>query len=60
MSNACTNDGCRCTPNDAIECHATTCAHHCKGVDRCGLHNICIGTMDAADRSTDCKNYCSC
>ena len=41
----CTNDGCQCTPNSAINCTVTSCAHHCKDVDRCGLNSIQVGTQ---------------
>ena len=39
MSN-CTNDGCACTPNSAIKCTVTSCAHHCSEVNNCGLRSI--------------------
>jgi len=60
MNRACTNDGCNCTPNSSIECHATTCAHHCKDVNQCGLNSIRIGNHDTNDYSTDCKNFTGC
>ena len=38
----CTNDGCACTPNSAIKCTVTSCAHHCSDVNNCGLSSIQI------------------
>ena len=39
MSN-CMNDGCTCTPNHAIKCTVSSCAHHCKNEQYCGLNAI--------------------
>lgn len=47
MSKNCTNDGCNCTPNSAIKCSVTNCAHHCQDVDHCGLTSIQVGTHEA-------------
>ena len=44
MSKNCTNDGCSCTPNNAIKCNVTSCAHHCQDVNNCGLSSIQVGT----------------
>ena len=55
-----TNDGCSCTPNNSIKCSVTSCAHHCKEVDYCGLNTIQVGTHEAnptADQCTDCKSF---
>lgn len=57
MSKNCTNDGCNCTPNSAIKCSVTNCAHHCQDVDHCGLTSIQVGTHEAnpsMDQCTDC------
>ena len=35
-----TNNGCSCTPNASIKCSVTSCAHHCKDVDHCGLLDL--------------------
>ena len=47
MNRACTNDGCACTPNASIKCSVTNCAHHCQGVDNCGLTSIQVGTHES-------------
>ena len=55
MSN-CNNDGCACTPNSAIKCTVTSCAHHCSEVNNCGLNSIQIGTHESnpsVDQCTD-------
>lgn len=60
MSKNCTNDGCNCTPNSAIKCSVTNCAHHCQDVDHCGLTSIQVGTHEAnptMDQCTDCQSY---
>ena len=44
MSNACTNSGCDCTPNQSIKCTVNNCAHHCQNQDYCGLTSITVGT----------------
>ena len=56
----CPNDGCQCTPNSAINCTVTSCAHHCKDVDRCGLNSIQVGTHEtnpSMDQCTDCQSF---
>ena len=56
----CTNDGCACTPNSAIKCADTSCAHHCSDVNNCGLSSIQIGTHEShpsMDQCTDCKSF---
>ena len=60
MRKKCTNDGCNCTPNSAIKCSVTNCAHHCQDVDHCGLTSIQVGTHEAnpsMDQCTDCQSY---
>ena len=60
MSKNCTNDGCNCTPNSAIKCSVTNCAHHCQDVDHCGLTSIQVGTHEAnptRDQGTDGPSY---
>ncbi|MBE6990750.1 MAG: DUF1540 domain-containing protein [Ruminococcaceae bacterium] len=55
-----TNDGCPCTPNSAISCSVTSCAYHCRSVDRCGLASIQVGTHEAhpaEDQCTDCQSF---
>ena len=47
MSNACTNSGCDCTPNQSIKCTVNNCAHHCQNQDYCGLTSITVGTHEA-------------
>lgn len=59
----CTNDGCQCTPNSAINCTVTSCAHHCQDVNRCGLNSIQVGTHEqnpSMDQCTDCQSYQKC
>ena len=56
----CTNDGCECTPNSAINCSVTSCAHHCKDVNRCGLTSIQVGTHEqnpSMNQCTDCQSF---
>ena len=58
--NNCTNEGRPCTPNSSISCTVTSCAHHCKGVDRCGLSSIQVGTHEtnpSMDQCTDCQSF---
>ena len=60
MNSTHTNDGCPCTPNSAIGCTVTSCAHHCKDENRCGLHSIQVGTHEANpshDQCTDCLSF---
>ncbi|MBO4854094.1 MAG: DUF1540 domain-containing protein [Oscillospiraceae bacterium] len=60
MNNTYTNDGCPCTPNDSISCTVTSCAHHCKDINRCGLHAIQVGTHEtnpSMDQCTDCQSF---
>ena len=55
-----TNDGCSCTPNTSIKCSVTSCAHHCKDVNHCGLNSIQVGTHEsnpAKDQCTDCQSF---
>ena len=60
MSKNCTNDGCECTPNSAIRCNVTNCAHHCQDTSMCGLNIIQVGKKDqttSANQCTDCQNF---
>lgn len=60
MNNTCMNDGSPCTPNAAIGCSVTSCAYHCKDVNRCGLHSIQVGTHEnnpTQDQCTDCQSF---
>ncbi len=60
MSKGCTNDGCGCTPNSAIECEVTNCTHHCQDVNYCGLNSIRVGTHEqnpTMDQCTDCQSF---
>ena len=55
-----TNDGCSCTPNTSIKCSVTSCAHHCKSAQFCGLNAIQVGTHEqnpAMDQCTDCQSF---
>lgn len=55
-----TNNGCSCTPNASIKCSVTSCAHHCKDVDHCGLNTIQVGTHEtnpSMDQCTDCRSF---
>ena len=55
-----TNDGCSCLPNTSIKCSVTSCAHHCKDVNHCGLNSIQVGTHEtnpAMDQCTDCQSF---
>jgi len=57
---ACTNDGCQCTPNRAIQCTVNNCAHHCQKEQYCGLPSITVGTHETnptMDQCTDCKSF---
>ena len=59
MSNH-TNDGCSCTPNSAIKCSVTSCAHHWSEVDHCGLSAIQVGTHEknpSMDQCTHCMSF---
>ena len=63
MNKTCTNDGCSCTANHAISCSVTSCAHHCKNEDYCGLSSIRVGTHEAnpsMDQCTDCQSFKKC
>ena len=60
MSNACTNSGCDCTPNQSIKCTVNNCAHHCQTQDYCGLTSITVGTHEANPtmvECTDCQSF---
>lgn len=58
MNKTCTNDGCNCTPNAAIHCDVTNCAHHCQGTSYCGLNTIQVGKQeDKANKCTDCQSF---
>ncbi|MBE6940415.1 MAG: DUF1540 domain-containing protein [Ruminococcaceae bacterium] len=60
MNKNCTNDGTHCTPNNAIRCSVTSCAHHCQGVNYCGLSSIQVGTHEtkpSMDQCTDCQSF---
>ena len=55
-----TNNGCSCTPNASIKCSVTSCAHHCKDVDHCGLNTIQVGTHEtnpSMDQCTDSRSF---
>ncbi len=55
-----TNRGGACTPNAAIHCSVTSCAHHCQGAQYCGLDSIRVGTHEsdpAMDQCTDCQSF---
>ena len=55
-----TNGGCECTPNTAIHCSVTNCAHHCKSANYCGLNAIQVGTHETnptMDQCTDCQSF---
>jgi hypothetical protein len=60
MNSTHTNDGCPCEPNSSISCTVTSCAHHCKDQNRCGLHAIQVGTHEtdpSMDQCTDCRSF---
>ncbi len=60
MSKNCTNDGCACTPNSAIHCSVTSCAHHCQDTAMCGLNIIQVGTKNqtsSTNQCIDCQNF---
>lgn len=49
------------TPNHAIKCTVTNCAHHCEGQSYCSLNAIQVGTHEANPTKapcTDCQNFC--
>ena len=55
-----TNDGCACRPNTCIKCSVTSCAHHCKDAQYCGLGSIQVGTHEtrpSMDQCTDCQSF---
>ena len=48
------------TPNKAIHCTVTTCAHHCHGEQSCALSSIRVGSHEAnptIDQCTDCLSF---
>lgn len=58
-----TNRGDVCTPNRAIHCNVTSCAHHCKNAQYCGLGAILVGTHEpspAQESCTDCRSFEQC
>ena len=58
--NTYTNGGVPCTPNRAIQCSVTSCAHHCQAEQYCGLTTIKVGTHEAnptKDQCTDCQSF---
>ena len=60
ISNACTNSGCDCTPNQSIKCTVNNCAHHCQNQDYCGLTSITVGTHETNPTKvecTDCQSF---
>ncbi len=60
MSNACTNGGCACTPNQSIKCTVNNCAHHCQDQNYCGLTSITVGTHETNPteiKCTDCQSF---
>jgi len=55
-----TNNGTACTPNTCIQCSVTSCAHHCKDAQYCGLASIQVGTHETnptQDQCTDCQSF---
>lgn len=51
---------CSCTPNKAIKCSVTQCAHHCKSDNYCALNSIQVGTHEANPtevKCTDCESF---
>ena len=57
--NHCANGSCD-TPNHAIKCTVTNCAHHCQGQSYCSLNAIQVGTHEANPTQapcTDCQNF---
>ena len=55
-----TKCGNACTPNKAIHCSVTKCAHHCQNEQYCGLNSIRVGTHEAnpsMDQCTDCQSF---
>lgn len=55
-----TNSGTACTPNTCIQCSVTSCAHHCKEAQYCGLSAIQVGTHETKptqDQCTDCQSF---
>lgn len=55
-----TKRGAACTPNKAIHCSVTECAHHCQNEQYCGLNSIRVGTHEAnpsMDQCTDCQSF---
>ena len=50
MNKTCTNDGCSCTANHAIVCSVTSCAHHCKSENYCGLDAIRVGGGEEVEK----------
>ena len=58
-----TNGGNVCTPNTAIHCTVSSCAHHCRSAQYCGLGAILVGTRGgtpAQGERTDCKSFEAC
>ena len=48
------------TPNKAIHCTVTQCAHHCASEQYCALNSIRVGTHEAnpaMDQCTDCLSF---
>lgn len=46
--------------NHSIHCSVTSCTHHCKCDDYCGLDTIQVGTHEPhpeMDECTDCQSY---
>lgn len=55
-----TKRGSACTPNTAIHCSVTDCAHHCENAQYCGLNAIQVGTHESdpsMDQCTDCRSF---
>ena len=55
-----TNGGCACTPNTSIKCAVTSCTHHRKDAQYCGLNSIQVGTHESnptVDQCTDCQSF---
>jgi len=55
-----TNDGRACTPNPSIRCSVTSCTHHCRDAQYCGLDAIRVGTHETSptqEQCTDCQSF---
>ena len=46
--------------NKCIRCTVTSCTHHCKDAQYCGLNAIQVGTHEtnpSMDQCTDCQSF---